>query len=119
MIVLFINFGKGQFLPEPHPAIGWNALKNTIKYPENYQRALANGYADVTVQIDSLGRIEDIQVFTNLPLFSESIKSAFRQTKWVPAKQNGKNINSSVNLFIHFLIKNNLDDHVMIIEGAQ
>jgi outer membrane biosynthesis protein TonB len=104
-------------LSEPFPKNGWTNFKKSILYPDNYKRALANGYADVKIDIDSIGNVTNIVVLTNLPLFEDSIKAAIHRSKWIPANNNGKSINESVNLSIHFVMKRNLGERFMIIDG--
>ena len=119
--IIFILFcscsNQKNFFTDPVPETGWDEFKKAIIYPENYRRAVINGYADVNIKIDSLGTVTNIEVDTNMPLFEESIISAVNLTKWVPAKDNGKPKNGSVHLAIHFINEANLDERFMIIDA--
>ena len=118
LLIIFTSYNlcRAQLTSDPVPKIGWDALKKSITYPENYQRALADGYADVTVRIDSIGKITSVEVFANLPLFKDSVESALRKVEWFPAKSMGVNVDGIVNLSIHF-VSPKLGKHLMIIEG--
>ena len=70
------------------------------------------------LQIDSAGGLKNIRVRANASLFEDTVKSALRNIKWLPAKRKSKNISDSVEFSIHFDSRN-LGERFIIIDGKQ
>jgi len=103
-------------MADPAPVIGWDSLKSLIKYPEVAQRSGLDGFADVSITIDSVGEINNVQIYSSQQLFDAPIREALYKTKWIPAKYQWKYINGQVSFPIHFILKGILGDHRLIIE---
>ena len=86
------------------PAIGWDSLKGLIAYPEIARRTGVQGYSDVSVEIDSLGNVGDVEV-SGFGIFNQPVKEVVKNVKWLPELSKGKPIAATVLMEIQFQLK--------------
>jgi TonB family protein len=90
---------------EARPEVGWDSLKTLFVYPEIARRAGVEDASRVSVTIDTLGQVTDVE-FAGAGIFSQSVKSVVRSAKWIPEMENGKPRVSQVVFDVQFQLKN-------------
>ena len=83
------------------PAIGWDSLKSLIAYPEIARRTGVQGYSDVSVEVDSLGNVGDVEV-SGFGIFNQPVKEVVKNVKWLPELSKGKPKAATVLMEINF-----------------
>ncbi len=71
---------------------GYWSILDSLDYPEAAKLAYLEGIVDVEVLIDHNGEIASTEVVAGEAVFNKSAMQAVNSTKWIPAKQRGKNV---------------------------
>jgi len=111
-------YSQEEEAKEARPEVGWDSLKSLIQYPLLARRAGLEGYADVTVQLDSLGKILQVQV-RSYEVFQEPVEHAVRSVKWLPLDEHGPPQGSTVSFEVLFHLKGRSMHHVLEVEAEQ
>ena len=98
----------------PTPVIGWDSLSRLISYPEIARRAEVQGGYLVKLRIDTLGNIQQINVFelsfykeqvdTSL-ILSHSLYHTLNKLHWIPAMRAGKKEDCTITIPVLFIVK--------------
>ncbi len=105
LLVLTASAYSQKNYSEARPVIGWDSLKTLFVYPEIARRAGVEDAARVSITVDSLGQITDVE-FAGAGIFSETVKSVVRSVQWVPETLNGQRRNSQTVFDVQFQLKN-------------
>lgn len=105
MLVLASSAFSQNKNAEARPAIGWDSLKTLFVYPEIARRAGVEDIARVSVSIDSLGQVSNVE-FAGAGIFSETVKSVVRSIQWIPEKSSGRPRESQIVFDVQFQLKN-------------
>jgi TonB family protein len=111
-------FSQIKAYVEGYPVVGWDSLKSLIVYPLIARRGGIQGYAEVSVQIDSLGNATEVTV-NGYHFFEQSIREAVKKVKWVSAQELGNPHQRTANFEIQFHLKQHTDrptQRLLIIE---
>ena len=119
LVCITFNFGYAQNLIDPSPSCGWDSLKSSIVYPEIAKRAGLQGFGEALVEIDSVGNILDITIFTGQYVFKKPIMDAIQSTKWIPATVGDKKVEGKVSFPVLFVLKGRWDTRLIIIESEK
>jgi len=110
LISLFPIILLSQDIPLPgSPVIGWDALKDSMFYPEILRRAGVEGAAYVYGVIDSTGSIESVTIYANMERFKESVRKAIYSTKWHTPKHQKWTLAFNVHFFISGVSRVNVE----------
>ena len=82
-------------------------LKDNVKYPQEMAEKKIQGRVVVSFIIDKEGNVTDVKVaYSVSKQFDEEAMRVIRaMPKWVPGKQNGKNVNVRYNIPVSFKLK--------------
>jgi outer membrane biosynthesis protein TonB len=111
-------YSQEEETKDARPEVGWDSLKSLIQYPLLARRAGLEGYADVTVQLDSLGNILRVQV-RSYEVFQKPVEYAVRSVKWLPLDRDGPPRGSTVSFEVLFHLKDRSMHHVLEVEAEQ
>ncbi len=94
----------------PGDSEGWlNFLKTNVNTEIPYQKKAAKGTYKVVVhfKVNEQGKVSDIKAETNFGfgMEKEAIRVMNASPKWIPAKPNGKNVESYERRIIQFIVK--------------
>ena len=92
----------------PEPIVNINKFLNEhVVYPPDARQAGIEGKAIIKFIIDSLGNVLEPKVVRSVhpSLDSESVRVIRLLPKWIPGKQNGKNVNTYYTLPITFKLE--------------
>lgn len=86
-------------------------LSKNTQYPPIYLDEKKSGMVHVSFVVDSFGNVTNVSLLRGIegyPAFSEAaIKSVSKMPKWIPGRQNGKNVSVIFNLPVKFSVKRN------------
>jgi len=112
--LLFADDPINKFVP-PEPLVGTDSLENIFSYPITLKKFYYEGAFKIKLDIDNEGIIESLiyeplfkSQFSNMDsIIIKITKSKLQSIKWKPAKYNGKDVSSFVDIPVIFLLKNN------------
>jgi TonB family protein len=82
----------------------WEFVKNTVKYPEEAEKAGKQGRVVATFVVNTDGSISDAKVVRSVSeeLDAEALRVINAMPKWTPGKQNGKDVRVKFTLPVTF-----------------
>ncbi len=89
-----------QRYPQSTPIIGWDSLEHLMVYPEICRRGGIEGAAFVIGVVDSIGRIDTLEIHANMKSFEKSVHDAIIQTKWQFSRTQKSYIHFNVHFFL-------------------
>ncbi|MCB9260714.1 MAG: TonB family protein [Ignavibacteriales bacterium] len=89
----------------PEPIGGITELIKKINYPPHAKRNNISGEVILNVKVDDIGFVISTEVKQGLGYgCDEAAKSAVIKTEFMPAKQNGKNVESNIEITVPFIL---------------
>ena len=104
------SFNKADYKVEvdemPSPVGGMAAIQKKIVYPKEAKDKKIEGKVFVLAYIDENGNVINSEIIKSVnPLLDSAAVQAVRQVKFIPAKNDGKNVKVQVTIPIVFKLK--------------
>lgn len=86
---------------------GYDVIKKLLKYPEGARKSCLEAKVLVQLVVNELGYVEHAEPLTDDKGwgFNDAALTALKQTKWIPATQNGKPSKCRISVPIYFKLK--------------
>ncbi len=110
MVYRVPTLGKSQEFDElPQPVGGFKSVQQNLKYPELARKAGIEGEIVIQVFFGADGKIKNTKILKDIGAgndgCAEAAVAAIKETEWIPAKKNGKSVETWVGIPVIFKLK--------------